>query len=169
MTTQRGKEMGHTCMHALATHPLTPLPASGRQNRSRRTPRTRRSRQRCASTEASIHRSSLASRPFPTVLLFLGRFLPFVSILSGASVFLLSPKGSRNNENHHHQSLPGTRGCWLPKWAPRSSHPREQQTRTRSHACNKHTLTRMRRRAPVLSLSRQRAKKDFIGEDTVLE
>ena len=27
---ERGMEMGRTCMHALATHPLTPLPASGR-------------------------------------------------------------------------------------------------------------------------------------------
>ena len=33
---ERGMEMGRTCMRALATHPLTPLPASGRQNRSRR-------------------------------------------------------------------------------------------------------------------------------------
>ena len=32
---ERGMEMGRTCMRALATHPLTPLPASGRQNRSR--------------------------------------------------------------------------------------------------------------------------------------
>ena len=27
--------MGRTCMHALATHPLTPLPASGRGNSPR--------------------------------------------------------------------------------------------------------------------------------------
>ncbi len=32
---ERGMEMGRTCIHALATHPLTPLPASGRPNRSR--------------------------------------------------------------------------------------------------------------------------------------
>ncbi len=32
---ERGMEMGRTCMHALATHPLTPLPASGRRYRSR--------------------------------------------------------------------------------------------------------------------------------------
>ncbi len=32
---ERGMEMGRTCMHALATHPLTPLPASGRQNSPR--------------------------------------------------------------------------------------------------------------------------------------
>jgi hypothetical protein len=31
---ERGMEMGRTCMHALATHPLTPLPASVGQNRS---------------------------------------------------------------------------------------------------------------------------------------
>ena len=35
---------------------------------------TRRSRQHCASTETSIHRSSLGSWPFPTVLLLLSRF-----------------------------------------------------------------------------------------------
>ena len=35
---ERGMEMGRTCMHALATHPLTPLPASERQN----SPRLRR-------------------------------------------------------------------------------------------------------------------------------
>jgi hypothetical protein len=29
---ERGMEMGRRCMHALATHPLTPLPASARQN-----------------------------------------------------------------------------------------------------------------------------------------
>ncbi len=33
---ERGMEMVRTCMRALATHPLTPLPASVRQNRSRR-------------------------------------------------------------------------------------------------------------------------------------
>ena len=32
---ERGMEMGRTCMRTLATHPLTPLPASGRLNRSR--------------------------------------------------------------------------------------------------------------------------------------
>jgi hypothetical protein len=32
---ERGMEMGRTCMRALATHPLTPLPASVRRNRSR--------------------------------------------------------------------------------------------------------------------------------------
>ena len=32
---ERGMEMGRTCMRALATHPLTPLAASERQNRSR--------------------------------------------------------------------------------------------------------------------------------------
>jgi outer membrane biosynthesis protein TonB len=35
MTVQGGIETGHACMHALSTHPLTPLPASGRPNRSR--------------------------------------------------------------------------------------------------------------------------------------
>jgi hypothetical protein len=78
---------------------------------------------------------SPASRPFPTVLLLLSLFLPYVSILSGTSVFLLSPQGSRNKENHYHQSLPGTRCCWRPKWAPRSLHPGKQS--------NKDTLTRV--------------------------
>jgi hypothetical protein len=32
---EQGMEMGRTCMHALATHPLTPLPASGRGNSPR--------------------------------------------------------------------------------------------------------------------------------------
>ncbi len=32
---ERGMEMGRTCMRALATHPVTPLPASVRRNRSR--------------------------------------------------------------------------------------------------------------------------------------
>ncbi len=32
---ERGMEMGRTCMRAIATHPLTPLPASERQRRSR--------------------------------------------------------------------------------------------------------------------------------------
>ena len=32
---ERGMEMGRTCMRALATHPLTPLPASARHNRFR--------------------------------------------------------------------------------------------------------------------------------------
>ena len=32
---ERGMEIGRTCMRALATHPLTPLPASVRRNRSR--------------------------------------------------------------------------------------------------------------------------------------
>jgi len=32
---ERGMDMGRTCMCALATHPLTPLPASGRHDRSR--------------------------------------------------------------------------------------------------------------------------------------
>ncbi len=32
---ERGIEMGRTCMRTIATHPLTPLPASVRQNRSR--------------------------------------------------------------------------------------------------------------------------------------
>jgi hypothetical protein len=32
---ERGMEMGRTCMHALATHPLTPLPASVRRNSPR--------------------------------------------------------------------------------------------------------------------------------------
>ena len=130
--------MVHTCMHGLATHPLTPLPASGQPNRSQR----RHGRgghnsndSAAASTEASIHRSVLASRPFPAVLLLLSLFLPYVSILSGTSVFLLSPQGSRNKENHYHQSLPGTRCCWRPKWAPRSPHPGKPS--------NKHTLTRV--------------------------
>ena len=35
---ERGMEMGRTCMHALATHPLTPLLASAGQN----SPRLRR-------------------------------------------------------------------------------------------------------------------------------
>ena len=32
---ERGMEMGSRCMHALDTHPLTPLPASGRRNSPR--------------------------------------------------------------------------------------------------------------------------------------
>ncbi len=32
---ERGMEMGRTCMRALATHPLTPLPASARVDCSR--------------------------------------------------------------------------------------------------------------------------------------
>jgi hypothetical protein len=57
-------------MHARPRHAPTNTPARFRMAKPLSTSRgTRRSRQRCASTEASIHRSSLASRPFPTVLL----------------------------------------------------------------------------------------------------
>jgi hypothetical protein len=41
----------------------------------------------------------------------------------------------RSRRRRSRQSLPNTRCCWRPKWAPRSLHPREQT--------NKDSLTRM--------------------------
>jgi len=62
-------------MHARPRHAFTDTPARVRTAKPLSTSRgTRRSRQRCASTETSIHRSSLGSWPFPTVLLLLSRF-----------------------------------------------------------------------------------------------
>jgi len=156
--TARGRDGPH--MHARPRHAPTDTPARFRTAKLLSTsPRTRGSRQRCASTEASIHRSILASRPFPTVLLLLSRFLPSVSIPSDASVFLLSPQGSRNKENLHPQSLPGTRCCWRPKWAPRSPHPGKQSnkdTLTRVHQIHAHTHAAPCSRS--LFLEREKAK-----------
>ena len=89
--TARGGDGPH--MHARPRHAPTDTPARFSSAKALSASRgTRRSRQRCASTEARIHGSSLASWPFPTVLLLLSRFLPFVSVLGGTSVFLLSSK-----------------------------------------------------------------------------
>jgi len=43
----------------------------------------------------------------------------------------------RSRRRRSRQSLPKTRCCWRPKWAPRSLHPREQT--------NKDSLTRMQK------------------------
>jgi hypothetical protein len=43
----------------------------------------------------------------------------------------------RSRRRRSRQSLPNTRCCWRPKWAPRSLHPREQT--------NKDSLTRMQK------------------------
>ena len=122
--------MGHTCMHVLATHALTPLPASVGQNRSRH--REERGGQSSAARVRSqfscLHKGA-------------GIIVKRIIIISVCQALAAAggPSGHR-----------GARTL------------ESNQTSTRSHASNKLTLMRTRRRAPGLSLSRQRAKETLL-------